>query len=582
MADLLKYSTKTLLKRFYKTYLPPYIPRLMVAVMCMVFVALITAVQVQAIEPMVNDVLNGAKTHIVYLIAIGLVIIGFLKSACVYIERVFMCRIVLSVTKDLQVQIYEKLMGVDTEYLEREGTARQLSRFSTDIGNMGGLISSLVTGVIRESITFVALLGVMLYNSWHMTVFVMLVLPLTLIPIAKIGRKLERISLESFEEIGHMTAYLDDTLKGARQVKSYNLHTHVVTLVKHTFQRVFDISYRGERTASIANPILEVTVALVIGVILVWGAYLVNNQQLDAGRFMAFFVAMGVAYRPLKALSNLNMVLRNGMASCKRVFSLLDMSNNIQQKPDAIDFKLTKGTLEFKNIDFKYQNNIPVLHNVSLCIPAGKTVALVGASGSGKSTMLNLIPRFYDVNHGDITLDGTSIYDMTFYSLRQHISLVSQETILFNTTVRQNVALGDLNADENAIINALKNASAWEFVQELEHGLDSMVGERGLQLSGGQRQRISIARAFLKNAPIVLLDEATSALDTNSEKYIQNALDNLMKDKTCVVVAHRLSTIQDADIIYVMDRGQIVEHGTHTTLKKANGVYANLIQAQQL
>ncbi len=548
----------------------------------MVIVAVITAIQVQAIEPMINDVLSGVNPYIVYIVAGGLIVVGFIKACAVYVERVFMNRIVLSVTKDLQVQIYEKLMAVDTEYLEQQGTARQLSRFSTDIGNLGGLINSVITGIIKELLTFIALLGVMLYNSWQMTLFVIFILPLTLIPIGKIGRKLERISLESFEEVGHMTAYLDDTLKGARQVKSYNLQNHVTDLVKHTFQKVFAISYRGERTAAIANPILEVTVALVIGVILIWGAYLVKTGDLDAGRFMAFFVAMGAAYRPLKAVSTLNMIIRNGMASCKRVFSLLDMPNTIQQKPDAVDFTLQRGDMVLQGVHFHYQNGIPVLQGFDVHIPAGKTVAFVGASGSGKSTLLNLIPRFYDISDGDITIDGTSIYDMTFESLRKHIALVSQETILFNTTVRDNVALGNLQASEADIIQALEDASAWEFVDKLQHGLDTMVGERGLQLSGGQRQRISIARAFLKNAPIVLLDEATSALDTNSERHIQKSLDSLMQGRTCVVVAHRLSTIQNADIIYVMQAGSIMEHGTHDTLQRQNGIYASLIKAQTL
>ncbi len=582
MAELQHYSTKTLLKRFYFTYLPPYISRLITAFICMIFVALATAIQVQAIEPMVNDVLSGAQPFIIYLVAGGLVAVGFFKSACVYIERVFMQRIVLSVTKDLQIQIYEKLMGVDTEYLEREGTARQLSRFSTDISSIGGLINALITGVVREFLTFFALLGVMLYNSWQMTVFIVIVLPLTLIPIEKIGRKLEGISLKSFEDIARMTAYLDDTLKGARQVKSYNLQHHVTHLVTRTFQMVFTIRYRGERTAAIANPIIEITAAVVIGIILVWGAYLVRLEELDAGRFMAFFVAMGAAYRPLKSLSNLNMILRGGVASCKRVFSLLDMENTIQEKPDAKDFVLQQGHMQFRNIHFQYQNGIPVLHGLNVAVPAGKTVAFVGESGSGKSTLLNLIPRFYDISKGDITIDGISIYDMSFHSLRKHISLVSQDTVLFNTTVRENVILGDLNATEDQIIQALKNASAWQFVQDLEHGLDTLVGERGLQLSGGQRQRISIARAFLKNAPILLLDEATSALDTNSERHIQNALENLMQGRTSIIVAHRLSTIQNADIIYVMDKGRIIEQGTHTSLKQQGGVYADLTDAQKV
>lgn len=582
MAELQHYSTQYLLKRFYKTYLPPYIPRLAVAIICMVIGAIATALQVQAIEPMINKVLNGDNVYIVYVVAGGLFVIGVIKSLTVYIERVFMCRTVLAVTKDLQMEIYKKLMGVDTEYLESEGTARQLSRFSTDIGNIGGLINSLLTGVVKESLTAITLLGVMVYNSWQMTVFVILVLPLSLIPITKIGKKLERLSLQNFEEVGHMTAYLDDTLKGARQIKSYNLQSYVSTLIQTAFQRLFSLNYRSQRTAAIANPILETLVAIIIAVVLIWGAYLVKIGDLDAGRFMAFFMAMGVAYRPIKALSNLNMVIRTGVASCKRIFSLLDMQNTIQEHPEAKPFTLKKGDIVFQNTGFAYQNDIPVLHDISITIPAGKTVALVGASGSGKSTMLNLLPRFYDIRTGRITIDDMNIQNMTIKSLRDCMALVSQETILFNTTVRENVRMGRLDADDNDIIDALTQASAWDFVQNLEHGLNTQVGERGLQLSGGQRQRISIARAFLKNAPILLLDEATSALDTHSEKNIQASLDALSKGRTTIVVAHRLSTIQHADIIYVMEHGRVIESGTHDTLKAKNGIYTQLIKAQSL
>ena len=576
------YTKSYLLKRFLKEYVFLYKARLIVSIICMVVISGALALQVQLVEPTINDVLGGADINIVYMVALAFLIVGVVKGIASYVQNVFMQRILLATQRHLQIDMYKALLKADVAYLEGEGTAKQLSRFSNDLGNMVGLVKSFFIGVVKESLSAVFLFVVMFYNSFEMTLFAFVILPLTLLPLAKISKKLEKVSYDTLESVGDMTASIDDTLKGIRQIKSYNLFNYATDMVGEAFNKVFSVSYRAERTASLANPILEVSTAFIMAGILVWGGYLVQQGNLDAGRFMAFFVALSSAYRPIKALMNLNLVLSVGIASSKRVFAIIDADPEIQDKANATRLNLSKGDINFKNVSFDYDTKKNILTNINISVKAGQSIALVGPSGGGKSSLLNLIPRFYDSTKGGIYIDGQNISTVTLESLRNHVSLVSQETILFNTTIRDNVGIGRVGASDGDIIDALKKASAWDFVEQSEHGLDTEVGERGLQLSGGQRQRISIARAFLKNAPILLLDEATSALDTTSEHHIQKSLSILATGRTTITIAHRLSTIQDADVIYVIDGGRVVESGTHTTLKLKNGLYASLCNKQEV
>ena len=576
------YTKKYILKRFLKEYVFLYKTRLIISTICMIVVAVSLAAQVQLVEPTINGALGGNGMIYVYMIAGAFLIIAVVKGLASYVQNVFMQHILLSVERHLKKDMYRALMRADISYLEGQGTAKHLARFSSDLGNLTNLIKSFFLGIIKESLSAITLFMVMFYNSYQMTIFAFFVLPLTLLPIIKISRKLESMSLESLERIGDMTGTLDDTLKGARQIKSYNLLSYATKMVSNTFDKVFAVSLKAERTSALANPVLELSTGLIVACVLVWGGYLVQTGQLDAGRFMAFFVALTTAYQPIKSLANLNLILSAGIASAKRVFSIMDMVPSIRNSKGSQPLKFKVGNIKFNNIDFDYETRKNILKNISIDVKSGQSISLVGPSGGGKSTLLNLMPRFFDPVKGTIEIDGQDIKTVTLESLRDVVSLVSQETILFNTTIRDNVMIGREDASEEEIIQALKDASAWKFVQSMQDGIDSKVGERGLQLSGGQRQRISIARAFLKNAPILLLDEATSALDTESEHQIQEALGKLSQGRTTISIAHRLSTIQNSDMIYVIDNGRVVENGTHAHLKEKNGIYTSLCSKQEV
>ena len=577
-----KYTKKYIIKRFLSNYVLLYKKRLIVAIICMLLVALSLAAQVQLVEPTINDALGGKGMTYVYMIGAVFLIIGIVKGVASYVQNVFMQHIVLSVERHLKKDMYRALMRADISYLEGEGTAVHLARFSSDLSNLTNLIKSFFLGIIKESFSAITLFAVMFYNSYQMTIFAFFVLPLTLWPIIRISRKLESMSLEQLESIGDMTSTLDDTLKGARQIKSYNLLSYATGTVSKTFDKLFTISLRAQKTSALAHPVLELSTGIIVAFVLVWGGHLVYTEQLDSGRFIAFFVALISAYRPIRSLTNLNLILSSGVASAKRVFHILDMVPSISNIKGSQPLKFKVGNIKFNNIDFDYETRKNILKNISIDIKSGQTIALVGPSGGGKSTLLNLMPRFFDPVKGTIEIDGQDIKTVTLESLRSVVSLVSQETILFNTTIRDNVMIGREGASEEEIIQALKDASAWDFVQKMYDGINSKVGERGLQLSGGQRQRISIARAFLKSAPILLLDEATSALDTESEYQIQEALRKLSQGRTTITIAHRLSTIQNSDMIYVIDNGMVMEKGTHTQLKEKNGIYRSLCSKQKL
>ena len=576
------YTKKYIIKRFLNEYVFLYKKRLIISIICMMVVAVALAVQVQLVEPIINGALGGHGMPYVYMIAGVFLIVGITKGIASYVQNIFTQHIVLSTERHLKKDMYSALIWADTAYLEGQGTAKHLARFSSDLSNLSNLIKSFFLGFVKESFTALTLFGVMFYNSYQMTFFAFFVLPLTLLPIIKISRKLEVMSLEGLERVGDMTGAIDDTLKGARQIKSYNLLPYAKDIVSKTFDRLFTISLKAQRTSALVHPILELSTGLIVASVLVWGGHLVQTGQLDAGRFMAFFVALISVYRPIQSLANLNLVLSSGIASAKRVFAILDMVPSIDNVMDSQPLKFKVGNIKFNNVYFHYETRKNILKDISIDIKSGQTIALVGQSGGGKSTLLNLIPRFFDPVKGTIEIDGQDIKTLTLESLRDAVALVSQETVLFNTTIRDNVMIGKQDASEEEIIQALKDASAWSFVQDMEYGINTKVGERGLRLSGGQRQRISIARAFLKNAPILLFDEATSALDTETEQQVQRSLEKLSRGRTTIIIAHRLSTIQKSDMIYVVDNGVIVETGKHEQLKEKNGIYKSLCAKQKL
>jgi subfamily B ATP-binding cassette protein MsbA len=502
------------------------------------------------------------------------------KGLATYIQAVLMQGLALEIIRKIQTQMFERIVGADLAFIDGNPTGTLVSRFISDVFVMRDALSNSFTGIIRDILTTLALVGVMFYTNWRMSLICFIVFPAAAVFVTKLGRRMRRVVRNTQAEYGQLTSFLDGVLKGIRQVKAYAMEDHETDRADRMFLTMKGLYYKAAKTRARAVPTLEALGGLVFAAILFYGGYQAQQGQITVGSFMAFFAAMLSAYQPMRRIANLNVGLQQGLAASERVFHIVDYRRNIEEAPDARALAVTGGHVRLDGVNFSYGNDMPTLIDVTMDAPPGKVVALVGPSGAGKSTVLNLIPRFYDVGSGSVTIDGQDVREVSLQSLRSAIGLVSQETMLFDDTVRANIAYGRPDATEDEIVAAAKAAAADGFIRSLPNGYDTMVGERGVILSGGQRQRLSIARAMLKNAPILLLDEATSALDTESERKVQTALKRLMKGRTTIVIAHRLSTVVDADIIHVFDGGRVVETGTHAELSAGDGLYARLSRMQ--
>lgn len=573
-------TTRALTGRIWRDYVRNYTGLLCLAVFFMILVAVSTAGQVYLVKPAFDELLNTRDTFWVWVVPVGFVVAGILTGASNMAQTMFMQRIGLRVVQTMQQQMFSTILRADLSYLQQSGTSRQLSRFTTDMYLLRDVVIKALTGIGRDVLKVVFLSGLMVYQNWQMALAALVFFPLCVFPIARIGRLLRKISANSLAEQGQMTAVVDDALKGARQVKAYNMYDYEEDRAGVAFETVFKLTYKSARTRAFSYPILDTLVAVCMAAVLVWGGFQIQTGDTTVGEFMSFFAAVLAAYQPARGLASMNATLQEGLAAARRCFSVIDYRPSIVNKPDAKGLTVVKGEVAFRDVDFSYDGDVPVLKGINLEAKAGQTIALVGRSGGGKSTILNLVPRFYDISAGEITIDGTSTRDVTLESLRANVGLVTQETLLFNDTIRANIAYGRLDASQDEIEQAAKNAAAHDFIVDLPHGYDTMVGEHGLRLSGGQRQRVAIARAMLKNAPILLLDEATSALDTESEQIVQEALGRLMQGRTTIVIAHRLSTVMHADRIYVLDKGAILETGRHSDLVAKGGLYAQLSKVQ--
>jgi subfamily B ATP-binding cassette protein MsbA len=429
--------------------------------------------------------------------------------------------------------------------------------------------------------TLIFLVALMFYQDWFLAIIAFFVFPAAVLPILYIGRRIRKISTSTQSEIGSFASLLSQIFQSARYVKAYTMQKYEKKRAKKIVEDLFNLIYKSVRIRSRTRPILESLGGIAIALVIFYGGTKVISGATTPGTFFSFITALLMAYQPLKRLANFNVNIQDGLAAAVRIFNLLDQKPEIIDSPNAKEYVLKKGEIEFKKVRFSYGSKTShALNNINLKIPGGKTVALVGKTGAGKSTILNLIPRFYDTVNGEIIIDKKNIKDYKIQSLRQKIALVSQEVTLFDDTIRSNIAYGNPNCSEKQLYEAAKKADAHEFITAFKNGYKSLVGEHGIQLSGGQRQKIAIARAILKDAPILLLDEATSSLDSDSEKDIQKSIKKLMKNKTTLVIAHRLSTILDANLIYVIDNGKVVERGNHKTLMKNKGLYSKLYKLQ--
>lgn len=573
-------STRALTGRIWRDYVSSYLGILSLAIFFMILVAVATASQVYLVKPAFDELLDSRETFWVWVVPIGFVVAGIVTGVANMAQSMLMQRIGLRVVQHMQQQMFSTILRADLSYLQETGTSRQLSRFTTDMYLLRDVVIKALTGIGRDVLKVVVLSGLMIYQNWQMALAALVFFPLCVFPIVRIGRLLRKISSKSLGEQGQMTAVIDDALKGARQVKAYNMYDYEEKRAGNAFETVFQLAFKSARTRAFSYPILDTLVGVCMAAVLVWGGFQIQAGETTVGAFMSFFAAVLAAYQPARGLASMNATLQEGLAAARRCFSVIDYRPQIVNKPNASDLSSVKGEVVFRKVNFSYDGDVPVLADIEIDVKAGQTVALVGRSGGGKSTILNLVPRFYDVSDGEILIDGIPTRDVTMESLRANIGLVTQETLLFNDTIRANIAYGRLDATQAEIEQAARDAAAHGFIAELPDGYETLVGEHGLRLSGGQRQRVAIARAMLKNAPVLLLDEATSALDTESERVVQEALGRLMQGRTTIVIAHRLSTVIHADMIYVLDKGRIQEAGSHAELVAKGGVYAQLSKVQ--
>lgn len=574
------HTTYALMRRLLRESVRPYAGRIAQAVAFMALMAAATALSAYLMEPVVNDVFIAKDRAALWLVS-GAVLATFLvKGMASYAQSAIMSNVGCRIIADNQNRLYAHLARMDLAFFHDRPTGTLISRFTIDINLMRGAVSSILTSLGKDLLTLVGLVSVMFYQNWRLALIAFFVFPLAVYPIVKLGRRMRRVSANTQAEMGQLSTLLEQTFQGIRVVKAYGMEVYEKGRIAGIVERVRRLSFRAACTRAVSHPVMETLGGAAVAAVIAYGGYEVIAGRTDAGSFFSFVFALLMAYEPMKRLANLNISLQEGLAAAQRLFDLLDTEPAIQERQDARPLTVYAGQVRLEDVSFSYVAGPPTLSGVSLEIPAGKTAALVGPSGAGKSTILNLIARFYDVDSGSVTIDGTDVRDATLASLYTNIALVSQEVMLFDDTVRANIAYGRAGASEEEVVEAARNAAAHDFITALPHGYDTVVGEQGVKLSGGQRQRLAIARAMLKNAPVLLLDEATSALDTESERKVQAALDMLMRGRTTLVIAHRLSTVVGADIIYVVDHGRLIESGTHAELLRRGGAYARLYAMQ--
>lgn len=525
----------------------------------------------------------GSMTTLV-LLAVALVIMTALKTGATYLSSYFVIPMRSGIVRDIRNYVYDKIVTLPISYFTTERKGDVMARMTGDVAEIENSIMSSLDMMFKNPVMIVVCLGMMIVISWKLTLFVLVLLPIAGVVMGRVGKRLKRKSLQGQQQWGVLMSNIEETLGGLRIIKAFNAEDKVRYRFHEGNERFYHITNSVQRRQSLAHPMSEFLGTITIAIVLCFGGTLIlsGNSSMDAASFIYYLVIFYSIINPAKDLSKAAYSIQKGLASMVRVDAILDATNPIQDPENPQEISNFKGNVTYENVTFGYDTDVPVVNSVNLEIKAGETVALVGQSGSGKSTLADLLPRFYDVQKGAIKVDGKDIRDLRVHELRGLMGNVNQEAILFNDSIFNNIAFGVKNATLKEVIEAAKIANAHEFIMATEHGYDTNIGDRGCRLSGGQRQRLSIARAILKNPPILILDEATSALDSESEKLVQEALERLMKNRTTLVIAHRLSTIKNASQICVLHEGRIVEQGTHDTLLNLNGYYTRLVEMQSM
>jgi len=557
----------------------PHWHRLAIAMVCMVGVAICTAALPYLVKPVLDDIFIKKNAETLKFLSIVVFLVFTIKALTEWGHAYLMSYVGQRIVAHLRQQLYDHLQRLPLSFFDRMPTGLLMSRVTNDVNLVQGAVSNALTGLLKDPLTLVGLLAVMFIREWQLSLISMVVLPFAFFPVVKFGRMLRRISTKSQESMGDISVILHETISGSRIVKAFGMEEYEKERFSRENIRYFRYLMKSVMVRALSSPMMEFLGGIAIVVVILYGGYRVIEGVSTPGEFFSFLGALLLLYEPIKRLSRVNNVVQEGIAAATRIYDILDTSPGIQDQPDAIDLTPIQRELELRNVQFRYDNE-PVLKDINLKVSAGEVIAIVGVSGAGKSTLVDLIPRFYEVSDGAVLIDGINVRNVTMDSLRNQIGIVTQQTILFNDTVRNNIAYGDINKSDGEITAAAKAANGYDFIMKMDQGFDTSIGEQGARLSGGERQRLCIARALLKNAPILILDEATSSLDSEAELEVQKALENLMAGRTTLVIAHRLSTIQNADRIVVISDGRILEEGRHDELMECDGEYCRLYDMQ--
>jgi len=565
-----------LIKRIFKTQVKRYISQILIIFLFIIISALATASVAWLLDPAIKKIFIEKDVTLLFVIP-GLIVLAFvIKSIAIYIIRIKTIKISFNITKNIQILMAEKILRSDTAFLANRHSGKFISNFTNDTQILLNVINGTTISVVKEFVTLIALVSLMFYQNWKLSILAIIMIPVAAYFSKKIGKKMGKIVNQSLQASEVFTKFLSEILKATSVIKIFQKESSELAKFKKVIEDRIDKMTKVERTRFGASPIMETITGMAIGIVVLAGGYLSIRNEIEVGSFFSFLTALMLAYQPVRALSGVNIGVNEGLAAAKRIYQLLDNKDYISDNSSKKDLIIQNKDIQFKNVSFHYPDGTIAIKNISTKIKGGQTTALVGKSGSGKSSFINLIPKLYNIHNGIITIDSQNINEVSLASLRKEIAVVSQEVILFDDTVEANIAYGRIDATKEDVILASKNAAADEFIRELPNGYDTIVGENGVKLSGGQKQRLSIARAMLKNSSIILLDEATSALDSESEAKVKYAIDNLIKNRTTIVIAHRLSTIKNADKIIVLSEGALVEEGKHEELLVKSDTYKKL------
>ena len=571
----------TILKRLYNDYTKRYLKQILLSVFFSVLLAGSTSAVAYLLDPAINKLFIEKDQTLIYLIPIFIIIAFVVKGVSLFLAKVIMIGVSLEVNKDVQSHMIKSLIRADTQLIDNKHSGEFITHLTHDVTMITNLISTVILSLFKDTFTLIGLLTVMFYQNWKLSLVAMIMIPLASLAARTLGKRMGKVTTEQMVKTGTLNTFLIEMFKNHKLMKifqnetyEYNRAQKFINEVKKKTKKILVIFVR-------TSPIMESLTGIMIACLIFISAKLVMSNELDVSNFFSFLAAMMLAYQPVRSLATLNIAISQGLAGARRILPIIDQKHKVDDKENDTNISITKANINFKNVTFRYNSSeSEVLKDVNLNILGGKMTSLVGHSGAGKSTILNLIPRFFDCNVGDITIDNQSIYSSKIHSLRKNISLVSQDTTLFDDTIKNNIAYAKLDASQEEIEEAAKFSFANEFIEKLPNKYDTLIGENGVRLSGGEKQRLSIARAILKKSPIILLDEATSSLDAETEDKIQKAITFLTKNRTTVVIAHRLSTILNSDRIYVIEEGKIVGEGIHDDLLKDSSIYKNFYEKQ--